>query len=195
MSTSNPSISPRERNPLSLLHKVKNRPPVRVEMGSEAQSALAAEPYFLQAMGLERKRAERSGKHFLLMLLAGEQVFQQGGKVIGQVTAALADSIRETDPSGWYRQGRTVGVIFTEVNVASADATQAVLRAKVGAALRSKLQAEDTARIRVSFHLFPEASEKGGWLPPNDGLSESQVMQILERSGQSTREKAKPVLL
>lgn len=110
MSSFNPSVSSRERNPLNLLRKVNGHPAVGVEAaaGAEAYRVLTAEPYFLQAVGLERKRAERSGKHLLLMLLGGEKVFNAGEKAIYQVRAALAASIRETDLSGWYRQGETV---------------------------------------------------------------------------------------
>lgn len=195
MSTSNPSISLWERNPLSLLRKVKDRPAVRVKVESNGHGALAPEPYFLQTMTLERKRAERSGKHFLLMVLAGEQVFNPGEKATGLVVAALATSIRETDPSGWYRQGQAVGVIFTEVDAAHADKAQQVLRAKLGAALRSKLPPADLERIQISFHLFPETFEKDDWLRPEGRPSELQAVEILEAADLSTMEQAKPLPL
>ncbi|MGH9431023.1 MAG: sugar transferase [Terriglobia bacterium] len=159
------SISPQERSPLSLLRRVQDQSALGVEVPveSEASRVLASEPYFLQAMSLERKRAERSEKHFLLMLLGCERVFSADGKAIQRVRAALAASIRETDLSGWYQQGRTAGVIFTEVSTDSADSIREVLNARVEAALRSELGPEDVEGIQVSFHLFPETLDGDGW--------------------------------
>jgi lipopolysaccharide/colanic/teichoic acid biosynthesis glycosyltransferase len=155
------SASPREGNPGSRVGKVKKHRP---EQGaSEAHRNLAPEAHFLQALSLERKRAERSRRHFLLMLLEGGEVFNSGQQVLSQVTAALAASIRETDLSGWYRQDSDVGVIFTEVNAAEVPATQEVLKARMNTALRSRLQPGDVDRIQVSFHLFPEATDGHGW--------------------------------
>ncbi|MGH9432792.1 MAG: hypothetical protein ACRD3T_14725 [Terriglobia bacterium] len=197
MSLFNPSISPQERNPLSLLRTVKNHRSARVEAAAEREAprVLASEPYFLQAMSLERKRAERSGKHFLLMLLAGENVFNAREKAIQQVRAALAASIRETDLSGWYRQNLTVGVIFTEVDAACVDSIREVLNAKVGAALRGKVRAQEMQKIQVSFHLFPETPGEDGWRPFKNGLTERRVAQRLRAADETVKEEENTVPL
>ncbi|HEY6272592.1 MAG TPA: sugar transferase [Terriglobales bacterium] len=184
MSILNPSVSPRERKPLGFLRKAKMPASARVAVPveSEHSTALTPEASFLQALSLERKRAERSGKHFLLMLLEGEEIFgQQGGpKTLSAVTAVLRASIRETDLSGWYRQSSTVGVIFTEVNAAEAPATQEVLNARMHTALRSQLEPGDVDQIQVSFHWFPEATDGDGWQS-----SEASVLypDVRERGG------------
>ena len=124
-----------------------------------------AEAHFVQALSLERKRAERSGQHFLLMLLEGAEVFsgpQPGGQVVPAVTAALGASIRETDQCGWYRQRLTLGVIFTEVNVAEVASTVRALNGKVETALQGRLEPGEVDRIQISFHLFPEAAGGNG---------------------------------
>jgi len=178
MSLFNLPVSPRERNPGSFLRKVKKRR--RAPVASEGHRALTPEAHFLQALSLERKRAERSRKHFLLMLLEGEEVFNSGGQGLGEVTAALAGSIRETDLSGWYRQDAAVGVIFTEVEAAGARATQGVLRARMNTVLRSRLEAGEVERIEVSFHLFPEAPAGDGWQASEDSVL---YRDVRERGG------------
>ncbi|MGH7866110.1 MAG: sugar transferase, partial [Candidatus Dormibacteraceae bacterium] len=177
MSLFNPSISSRERHPLNLRRKANGHALLGTEVaaGAEAYRVLTPEPYFLQAVSLERKRAERSGKHFLLMLLGGEKAFGAGEPALYQVRAALAASIRETDLSGWYRQGRTMGVIFTEVKAESADAIMSVLHAKVSEALRHKLRPEHLERIQVSFYLFPETTGEDGWQPSADSALYPEV--------------------
>lgn len=177
MSLFNPSIPSRERHAGNLRRKGNGPVPLGVEvaLGAEAYRVLTPEPYFQQAVGLERKRAERSGKHFLLMLLGGEKAFAAGEPTIYQVRAALAASIRETDLSGWYRQGRTMGVIFTEVSAESAEAIRRVLNVKVSEALRNQLRPEQLQRIQVSFHLFPETTGEHGWQPSQDSALYPEV--------------------
>lgn len=163
MSTSNPSISPRDLNPLILQRRMKSLPIGRGEGNPQAQGPLAPEPFFLQAMGQERKRAERSGKHFLLMLLKGESVSNWDEKAIGPMVVTLGEVIRDTDQSGWYRQGKVVGIIFTEVDAARTNAIQEVLKARVIGVLRSGPKREDLEKVQVSIHVFPEPAAGDGW--------------------------------
>jgi hypothetical protein len=160
-----PSVPPQERKPLSFWRKMKTPSPARGQATAEFETrrVLTAEAQFVQALSLERKRAERSGQHFLLMLLEGAELLGEPLRVIPAVTAALGASIRETDQCGWYRQNRTLGVIFTEVNVDEVASTVKALNTKVEAALRSRLEPEEVDRVQFSFHLFPEAQDGDGW--------------------------------
>ena len=65
---------------------------------------LLPEPMFLRALCLERKRAERSRKLFMLMLLdfGGFLPNGNGGTALHQTASALLSSTRETDIAGWY---------------------------------------------------------------------------------------------
>jgi hypothetical protein len=155
-----------ERKVLSMWGKVKNAAPARqsTAVEFEARRVWAAEGHFVQALKVERKRAASSGQPILLMLLEGAQVFgADGGSVFFAVTATLGEAIRETDICGWYRQNHTLGVIFTEVNPAEVVSTAETLNAKVKGALRECLQPEEVEQTRISFHLFPEASNGDGW--------------------------------
>lgn len=118
---------------------------------------LAREDSFLQMLCLERKRAERSAKRFLLMLLDAESLFQgpQLEKILPKVVSALGVSMRETDVAGWYKGDSILGVIFSEIGENSAAACT-VIREKVTAALKENLTAQQYRQIRLFLEIFPQ---------------------------------------
>src|SRR3989442_15908908 len=100
---------------------------------------LLPEPMFLQALCLERKRAERSRKLFVLMLLETGNSVQNGdgNNAVNQMVSAVFSSIRETDIAGWYKGTASVlGVIFAELGAADKNSILGVLRTKVPTALQ-----------------------------------------------------------
>ena len=123
--------------------------------------ALLPEPMFLRALCLERKRAERSRKFFVLMLLNQVKPVQNtnGDNVFSKTVSVISASIRETDIAGWYRENSTLGVIFAELGSGDKKSVLNTLRAKVTAALESRLRTEELSRIRISFYSFPEDCE------------------------------------
>ena len=66
---------------------------------------------------LERRRAERSRKPFVLMLLDANLENGTAEEILRQAVDIVVASKRETDLVGWYKQGAILGVIFTEVNL------------------------------------------------------------------------------
>ncbi len=82
-------------------------------------SEMLAEERFVKQLALERKRAERSGRSFVLMLLDPSRLLREESReeAIGRIVSALAQSIRETDIRGWYAES-VIGVIFTEIGTA-----------------------------------------------------------------------------
>src|SRR2546425_9670221 len=113
------------------------------------EASFLSEPMFLRALCLERKRAERSRKLFVLMLLHPEEPLSDGNgaHVLDKTVSSILYSIRETDIAGWYKADSTLGVIFSELGTADKKSILAALRAKVTAALRSNLQPEKLSRI------------------------------------------------
>jgi lipopolysaccharide/colanic/teichoic acid biosynthesis glycosyltransferase len=113
---------------------------------------------------LERKRAERSGRTFLLVLLDAEQLFEQCPAAAARVSSCLCSSIRETDLIGWHQDGTVVGIILTEIGGAEKSAIRRALLDTLAAALRGALQPEQTKMIRITFYFFPDEQEghKGG---------------------------------
>jgi len=125
---------------------------------------ILAEDVFRRVFCWERKRAERSGRCFLLMLVHVRSILQTNHKerALSEIVAALSRSTRETDLAGWYREGAMLGVIFTEIREGNRKALESLTSAKVTASLRSRLSPEQLEKMHISFHFFPEEGDKSG---------------------------------
>ncbi len=121
-----------------------------------------AQDVFRRIFCWERKRAERSGRCFLLMLVHVESILQanQREKALSEIEAAVSSSTRETDLAGWYRESAILGVIFTEIGEGNWKALESLASAKVIASMRSKLNPEQLNQLHISFHFFPEKGDK-----------------------------------
>src|SRR5229473_1506771 len=120
-----------------------------------------AEDVFRKIFCWERKRAERSGRCFLLMLVHVESILQanQSERALSGIVSALSSSTRETDLAGWYREGAILGVIFTEIREGNWKALESLKSAKVLASFRPKLSSEQLDQLHISFHFFPEKGD------------------------------------
>ncbi len=129
-----------------------------------------AEDVFRRIFCWERKRAERSGRCFLLMLVHVEGILQanQSERVLSEIVSALSSSTREADLAGWHRAGAMLGVIFTEFREGDRKAMESLTSAKVTASLRSRLTPEQFEKMHISFHFFPETEDKSGLSQPAD---------------------------
>jgi lipopolysaccharide/colanic/teichoic acid biosynthesis glycosyltransferase len=121
------------------------------------------EEAFHSMLTLERRRAERSGKPFILMLLDSHGVHKNGNGAtfIHQLATIVSNATRETDIVGWYEDGEILAVIFTEVNLEGTTAITEILHSKVVTALRENLDQKLASGLVVTLHLFPESLEKG----------------------------------
>jgi lipopolysaccharide/colanic/teichoic acid biosynthesis glycosyltransferase len=126
-----------------------------VRFSAETSAPLIPAAEFREALCLERRRAERSGCYFLLMLLDGPAVLK---RTLPEFGDALLSSFRETDVRGWYRDGEVLGVIFTELKPDAVGSALQVLNARVDAVLRTCLETSEADGLEISFHLFPEPS-------------------------------------
>ncbi len=126
---------------------------------ARSQCVVADEAEFLRLLVQERKRSERSGRPFLLMMLDGGGMFsaERAGKVRTQVTNAVLESVRETDTVGWYKSETVLGAIFTELTDPVPDAVEAI-KTKMKHAVRDNVPAEKVQRISISVHLFPDVA-------------------------------------
>ena len=124
----------------------------------EYRPEILAEDVFRRILCWERKRAERSGRCFLLMLVNLESVLQanQRERTLSEILSALYRSTRETDIAGWYREGAILGVMFAEIHKTDRSALENLICGKVTGALRARLDARQVHRIQLSFHFFPE---------------------------------------
>jgi len=130
------------------------------------EDSVLAESTFHSVLTLERRRAERSRKPFVLMLLDANLENGAAAGILRQTADVILATKRETDPVGWYRHDAILGVIFTEVNPRGERPIVETLRAKVETALAKHLGQDHVARIAISVHLFPENWDKtgSGWL-------------------------------
>jgi lipopolysaccharide/colanic/teichoic acid biosynthesis glycosyltransferase len=109
-------------------------------------------------IAVERKRTERSGEPFLLMLLeAGNpQSLEKNEKALNNILSVLPSSIRDTDIIGWYKDRTTVGVIFTGLARKDQSSILSVILSKVSTTLRDQLTPDQFNQVSISFHFFPD---------------------------------------
>src|SRR5258707_11819363 len=136
-----------------------SKSPLRVRISSNRlRHEVLAEDVFRRIFCWERKRAERSGRCFLLMLMRVESILQtnQSERALSEIASALSSSTRETDLAGWYREGAILGVIFTEIREGNWKALESLRPAKVIASLCYILRPEQLDHMNISFHFVSE---------------------------------------
>jgi len=162
-------------------------------IGKEAQGfGILPHELFVRMLCLERKRTERSGRRFVLMLLELGKLARSGEQVMTKVMSALTQSTRDTDLRGWYKDGTVIGVIFTEVGAGEEKPVVRSLSNKITDALYEVLTIEQINGIRLSFHVFPE-----DWVDDDsDGPTTStlQLALTLEKKPNKTALAAKRLM-
>jgi hypothetical protein len=146
-----------------------NVPTANYSRGSDhapAQDRTAlSESVFHSMLTLERLRAERSSKVFVLMLLDANLENGAAAGILKQAVEVALIAKRETDLVGWYKENAIFGVIFTEVNLEGERPVTETLRLKIETALIKHMGQERAAKIAISLHVFPESKGKNhsGW--------------------------------
>jgi hypothetical protein len=97
---------------------------------------------FRRMLSVERKRTERSGDPFLLMLLevGTQQSLEKNEKALLSILSVLPPCIRETDVIGWYKDRAAIGAIFTGLPRDEKSSIMSVILSKVSTALRTQLK-------------------------------------------------------
>jgi lipopolysaccharide/colanic/teichoic acid biosynthesis glycosyltransferase len=131
-------------------------------------AGIFSQEHFARTLFIERKRTERSGRSFALMLLESSQLLKPEAdpEALELILHALSCSTRDTDAIGWHKEGSALGVIFTELG-ANADG-RSVARAllvKITTALTSALSIDQMNAVRLKFHVFPENWDQNGQPP------------------------------
>jgi exopolysaccharide biosynthesis polyprenyl glycosylphosphotransferase len=155
-------------------HKSFSLTPSKVAIEAAMKHAAEQDHTFYSArnfhhmLRIERKRAERSKKPFLLMLLdlSGLRARYRNANIMEKMKSALVSCSRETDIRGWHERNKTVGVIFTEMTSIDESSVERIFR-KVHSAVGETLDPELIKDIKISFHTFPE---ENGNSAINDGL-------------------------
>jgi len=124
---------------------------------------LLPEETFRALLALERRRAERSQRPFVLMLLDTSAVDaeKRGSALFERLSSVVAGAIRESDLIGWYEEESVLAVIFTEVSTDENCSVTEVLCAKVVNTLRVSLEQAITRKLTLTVHVFPENWDTG----------------------------------
>ncbi|HLJ24003.1 MAG TPA: sugar transferase [Candidatus Acidoferrales bacterium] len=132
---------------------------------------------------LERRRAERSRKPFVLMLLDANLENGTAEEILRQAVEIVVSSKRETDLVGWYKRGAILGIIFTEVNLEGDVAITETLRTKIETAFIKHMGRERASKLAISVHIFPESWDKdsSGW------VADSKLYPDLKRKSSRKR--------
>src|SRR5580704_11948935 len=117
------------------------------------------EDAFQAMLTIERRRAERSGKPFALMVIDTRAVHKNGNATafVAQLTSAVSNATRETDFVGWYEEGVVLAVIFTEINLDEQNPVREILDSNIAKALHEGLDHRAASSLVVSVHIFPES--------------------------------------
>ena len=86
-------------------------------------------------LSIERKRSDRSGRRFVLVLLHTEELTRTMSICFRTSCTSSYVLIRETDVKGWYKHEAVFGIIFTEIGDVDGTTITAVLLNKVTRAL------------------------------------------------------------
>ena len=147
------------------------------------QEDVLAENVFHSMLTLERRRAERSRKPFVLMLLDANLENGTAEEILRQAVEIVVSSKRETDLVGWYKRGAILGIIFTEVNLEGDVAITETLRTKIETAFIKHMGRERASKLAISVHIFPESWDKdsSGW------VADSKLYPDLKRKSSRKR--------
>ena len=138
------------------------RAPSRVP-GEISTRMVLGEDAFMSMLYLERRRAERAQKRFVLLLVDVKDAISdhQKNRTVQKITQTLCGITRETDLIGWYLKDHLIGLIATEIGKASSKEVREKISAKLGGALLQALGQRKAAQITASFHFYPEEREDG----------------------------------
>jgi exopolysaccharide biosynthesis polyprenyl glycosylphosphotransferase len=99
----------------------------------------------------------------LVLMLADMEAIPQADhpeKTLREIVRALSQSSRETDVAGWYREGRVLGVMYTDYGEKSPAAFTRLTRARVTESLKRRLLPVTVEQIPLTFHFLPRHWQK-----------------------------------
>ena len=145
---------------------------------------IAEEGLFKRLLLLERRRTERTGSRFALMLVDMEEMSSRlGSEEMERIGQAIGATMRETDITGWYRGQSVLGVILTTLNGAGRQTLESVVVERTRTALSQHRAASEVEHIWISCHIFPDDESLGRW----DKKSEQTLSPSQSRESASTK--------
>ncbi len=107
---------------------------------------------------LERKRAERSRRSFLLVLLNLRTLLARDGseRILNTILSSFWRTTRETDVVGWHKRHSVLGIMFVDVPTEGRTAIVGALLARINGVLYNGLKFDQFNQIAISHYVFPE---------------------------------------
>jgi lipopolysaccharide/colanic/teichoic acid biosynthesis glycosyltransferase len=141
------------------------------------------ETVFMRLLHIERRRTERSGRAFVLLLielksLTSYSLWHQT-LLIKNVLRALRVWRRQSDITGWYKTHAAIGVIFTELQEGEGVAKKIV--EKIHAELQVRLTPEQLATLTVTAHTYPHPDPSAGNWRDYDKLYPKHSRRLMTR--------------
>jgi lipopolysaccharide/colanic/teichoic acid biosynthesis glycosyltransferase len=135
---------------------------------SGSSTSIADESTFGHLLFFERRRAERSGRKLLLVLLRATQFSEDDPSEAAQrVADRLTTSLRDTDIIGWFEADQTLGILATEIRQID-TATIDIILGKVKGTLLQALGEMALQDVEVSYRILPVHGESGHVDPTPD---------------------------
>ena len=125
--------------------------------------SLHDEEVFQEALRLERKRSERSGRPFLLMLIDIKKSIQsKSGKIAFRkmVSQLIKTHSRETDIKGWHTHKSVIGIIFTETGDHDKDFIMEAITRRARNSLFYIVESKYLHEMKLSLQWFPNESNR-----------------------------------
>jgi lipopolysaccharide/colanic/teichoic acid biosynthesis glycosyltransferase len=118
------------------------------------------EAAFVRMLRLERRRTERSGRPFMLVLISYEDLDANPEHILlDYVVTAVSSAIRETDILGWYQYDRTLGILMTELGQTNSTTVNTITK-KISMAVQEKVTPDKFNKLSFQFRLFPQEVDK-----------------------------------
>lgn len=124
-----------------------------LDRGSEQAYEALNEEAFRHFLTIERKRAERSGRSMLLLLVEFKSEREGDNQmdlwVASKLFSGLTTCVREVDFIGWYRSGRVAGAVLSQgADTPGQDVAQQIGE-RVAQILSERLPSQVRQRLQV----------------------------------------------
>jgi len=114
----------------------------------------------------------------MLLEAANCQSAEWNGSALDCIVAALLSSSRDTDVVGWYKDGATVGAIYTGLVVDDRNSILSTILNRVSTTLRDELTFDQFNQVSIALHFFPdEWDHDNSGRPSNPALYPDMVSQ------------------
>ncbi|MFP4015324.1 MAG: sugar transferase [Chitinispirillaceae bacterium] len=133
----------------------------RSEISTLPNQKLISQEAFRTLLSVERCRSERSGNPIMVMIVDITELLthkekkrskKENAKIkIEQAVDSICKGTRVIDIKGWYAEGESIGIIFTEISKDS----RFIIMEKVRKSFVSTLAPESISKVGISTYWYP----------------------------------------